>query len=328
MSDLPTSLSALRDGAAVHSPAQRFLVRAAGPDLLPWLERLCSNPMQDIQPGECRRATLMDGKGKLRCDLRVLAPARDDDAPVDEVLLDLPASAHAAMLRLLDMFIIKEQVELSDLRDEFVHLALLGPGTDELLKSCGMRVAPPVGKLDQPRAEAFVVAENLAGTGGVELFVERAAARDMVDAFIAAGAVRATDDALEIARLERGTPRFDKDLTDGVIPLEAQLDDWVSTTKGCYPGQEVVARIRNLGQVARKLVRLEASGEHELSSDTELLGTGDHEGKPAGTLSSWAVDPVGARTLALAYLRRAHWKPGTQVRAGDATFTVHELRAG
>ena len=90
MSDLSTSLSALRDGAAVHSPAQRFLVRAAGPDLLPWLERLCSNPMQDIQPGECRRATLMDGKGKLRCDLRVLAPARDDDAPVDEVLLDLP----------------------------------------------------------------------------------------------------------------------------------------------------------------------------------------------------------------------------------------------
>jgi len=326
MSDLPTSLSALRDGAAVLSPAQRFLVRAAGPDLLGWLERLCSNPMQDITPGECRRATLMDGKGKLRCDLRVLAESSDDDAPVSSVLLDVPASTHSTMLRLLDMFIIKERVELADLRDEFVHLALLGPRASELLKSCGLRVAPPEGRFDQPRADLLMLPENLCGVGGVELFVERESARDLVDALIAAGALRATDEALEITRLEHGVPRFDKDLVDGVIPLEAQLDDWVSTTKGCYPGQEVVARIRNLGQVARKLVRLQADGEHELSADTELLGTGEHDGKPAGTLSSWAVDPSGERTLALAYLRRAHWNPGTQVRAGDALFTVHELR--
>ncbi|GJM21020.1 MAG: glycine cleavage system protein T [Planctomycetota bacterium] len=328
MSDLDTSLTALRDDAALVSPDSRFLVRAAGPDLLPWLERLCSMPVQDIAPDQVRRATLMDGKGKLRCDLRVLSPAseaRDPQTP--SLLLDLPSSTHANMLRLLDMFIIKEKVELTDLFTERVHLALLGPRAGEVLAACELPGVPEAGALVELNPGVLALPENLSGTGGVELFVERESARELVDALLARGATRVDNEALEITRLEHGIPRFDKDLADGVIPLEAQLEDWVSTTKGCYPGQEVVARIRNLGQVGRKLVRLQAEGEHALSADSELLGCGESDGKTAGSLSSWVVDPAGSRTLALAYVRRAFWNSGTQLRVGDVPFTVHDLAA-
>lgn len=314
---LDAQLRALRDGVAFASPDTRSLVRATGPDTLSWLERLCSNPVAQIGAGEVVRATFMDGKGKLRADLRVLA----DGAPADGLLLDIPRAERETTLRLLDMFIIQDDVNLEDVSQSYHHLALLGPGARDLLGQLGFD-APAAGRLSEPREGVLVLEEDLLGSGGVELFVDRELSRDLVAAVLGAGAARASEEALELIRLENGVPRFDKDLRGGVIPLEALLDERVSTTKGCYPGQEVVARIRNLGQVARKLVRLQAAGEHELGEQLELTTA---EGKAAGAISSWAAHPGGGRTLALGYVRRASWKSGTVLRAGEVEFVVHAL---
>jgi folate-binding Fe-S cluster repair protein YgfZ len=101
----------------------------------------------------------------------------------------------------------------------------------------------------------------------------------------------------------------------------------VSVTKGCYPGQEVVARITNLGQVARKLLRLSAPGRVELAPGTALVGMGERAGQDAGKLTSAAWDPLAERTVALGFLKRAFWPAGSVVRAGDAELTVTELKA-
>jgi folate-binding protein YgfZ len=318
--ELAADLDALRAGCAVAEPGLRTAVAVSGPDHRDWLDRLTSMPVKELPPGRAQWTTLMDGKGKLRADLRVLAPAADG------VLLELPASHHAALLRVLDMYILREKVTLGDLSRSHRFVAVLGPQAGAALRAAGL----PEPKDDEALAAPGVLAaarSRLFGAPGADLLVEAGAADELLARLQRGGARAVSVDALQIARLEQGVPWFAEDLADGVIPLEAGLDEHVSITKGCYPGQEVVARIKNLGQVARRLVRLSGAGEHALATGAALVGTGAREGQEAGKVSSSAVDPVARRTLALGYVRRAFWEPGMVLRAGDAELTVAALPA-
>ncbi len=312
-------LAALREGAAFCSPDQRFLVRATGADVVTWLDRLLSLPVADLAAGGVVDACLMDGKGKLRTDLRVVAPG----APADGLLLDLPLSHREALLRLLDMYVIKEDVAFADLSTELRSASLVGPKAAEVLRAAGVE-PPEAGRVACPSEDVFVLPTMLAAAG-YDLFFDGAVGRDLVDGLFAAGAVRTDAAALRVARVVDGVAWFADDLATDVIPLEANLDARVSIHKGCYPGQEVVARILNLGQVARRLLRLAADGEHALEPGTELV---DADGKAVGTLTSCAHDPDTGRTHALAFVKRKGWAEGTTLTAGDATFTVLGPSAG
>jgi folate-binding protein YgfZ len=164
------------------------------------------------------------------------------------------------------------------------------------------------------------------GAPGADLLVPIGEIEPLLAQLVAAGAVRVERPALEALRIARGVPWWPADLAPDVIPLEAGLAADVSITKGCYPGQEVVARITNLGQVARKLLRLSAPGRHELASGTVLTGTGEQAGKEAGKLTSVAWDPLADRTVALGFVRRPWWKDGTVVQAAGSELEVNALR--
>ena len=321
---LAAELAALRDGAAVAEPGRRALVGVGGRDALDWLDRLSSAPVKDLPAGCCRGATLMDGKGKLRADLRVIRLT-------DEWLLEIPASHAPALLRVLDMFILRDQVELRDRSASHRWLAVLGPSAAAVMERCAL---PRPAACDGDGAVAIdaasgalVLPSRLYGAPGFDLALPAAALDALRGRLVAAGATPAGVEALSIARIEAGVPWFAEDLADGVIPLEAGLDADVSITKGCYPGQEVVARISNLGQVARKLVRLSAAWSGDappaLAAGT-LTGTGERAGQEAGKLTSFAHDPTRRRTVALGFVRRAFWEPGTRVQAGEAELVVGE----
>ena len=322
--ELAADLQALRAGAAVAEPGLRTAVAVSGPDHRDWLDRLTSMPVKELPPGRAQWTTLMDAKGKLRADLRVLAAG----AP-DGLLLELPASHHAALLKLLDMYILRERVTLADLARSHRFLAVLGPQAGDALRAAGLLLPAEGEALAAPGVPGVLVAarSRLFGAPGADLLVEAGAADALAARLREGGARAVSGQALRIRRLEQGVPWFAEDLSDGVIPLEAGLDADVSITKGCYPGQEVVARIKNLGQVARRLVALSGAGEHPLTGGAALVGTGAREGQEAGKVSSGAVDPVARRTLGLGYVRRAFWEPGTVLRAGDAELTVAALPA-
>jgi len=321
-------LAALREGAAVAAPDLRAVVGVSGPDTLDWLERLVSAPVKDLPAGCCRWATLMDGKGKLRADLRLIRP------PGGEWLLEIPASHAPALLRVLDMYILRDRVELQDRTASHGFVALLGPRAGDVLAACGLPrpeacggdgavAAGGDGAVGAPGV--LVMPSRLYGAPGFDLLLPAAGREALRARLVAAGAVPVERTALQIARLEHGVPWFAEDLADNVIPLEAGLDDHVSITKGCYPGQEVVARISNLGQVARKLVRLTAEwsggAPPELAAGV-LTGTGEHAGKEAGKLTSLAHDETRRRTVALGFARRAFWAPGTRLAAGAVELQV------
>jgi len=326
---LAEQLAALRDGAAVATPGLRALVGVGGRDATDWLDRLSSAPVKDLPAGCCRDATLMDGKGKLRADLRLIRPA-PDGAWSDEWLLEIPASHAPALLRVLDMFILRDQVELRDRTASHAWLAVLGPRAAGVMEAADLpRPAACDGDgaaVVDASSEALVLPSRLYGAPGFDLALPASGVEALRARLVAAGATSVEREALAIVRLEAGVPWFAEDLSDGVIPLEAGLDAAVSITKGCYPGQEVVARISNLGQVARKLMRLSAEwsgGEPPaLAGGTMLAGTGERAGQEAGKLTSFAHDPTRRRTLALGFVRRAYWAPGTRVAAGAAELQV------
>ncbi len=315
----PAQLRALRAGAAACAPQVRALLAVSGPDHREWLERIASNPVGDLAPGRVAAFTLMDGKGRLRGDLRALAAGVPDG-----LLLDVPEAARAALLKLLDIYILREKVVLQDRSAALRWVHLLGPGAEATLQRTGLP-RPVADEVAQANG-VLAVASRHFGAPGTDLCVAAESVEPLLARLAAAGALRVDRPALEVQRIAAGVPWWPADLAPDVIPLEAGLDADVSSTKGCYPGQEVVARIVNLGQVARRLLRLSAAGRHAVEAGTPLFGTGERAGQEAGKVTSVAWDPLEQRTLALGFLRRPWWKDGTVVKAGGVELGVAPLR--
>ncbi|MHC5209144.1 MAG: CAF17-like 4Fe-4S cluster assembly/insertion protein YgfZ [Planctomycetota bacterium] len=322
MSGPVESTVGLRKDPMLAGPGARALVGISGEDHRDWIDRIASAPLKELARGSFRRATLMDGKGKLRADLRVIA-----EGPDDGLLLEIPASHSAHLLRVLDMYILRDRVTLHDMTVSHAVLSLLGPRAEATLADAGLPAAPAC---DAPGASEGTVARagdtlalpsRLYGVRGTDLIAPATEIAAIERRLSAAGIERATDEELAAARIAAGIAWFAEDLSDGVIPLEAGLDPLVSVTKGCYPGQEVVARITNLGQVSRRLVRLAAPSGRPAPGET-LHGTSSREGQEAGRLTSVAIAPTDGRVLALGFVRRPFWPEGTRVLAGDVELEV------
>jgi folate-binding protein YgfZ len=316
----PAQLRALREAAAACAPQLRAAIAVSGPDHRDWLERLASNPIKALPEGRATGFTLMDGKGRLRGELRAAACGVPDS-----LLLDVPEAARVGLLKALDIYILREKVWLKDLSAEARWVHVLGPRAGEALRVLGL----PAPHGDEALAGGVVLAALASrhfGAEGADLLVAAKDVAPMLARLQDAGVVPVERPALDAQRIARGVPWWPDDLSDAVIPLEAGLDADVSITKGCYPGQEVVARITNLGQVARKLLRLSAPGRVELAAGAPLGGTGERAGQEAGKVTSAAFDPLEERTLALGFLRRAFWPAGTVVRTGKVELEVAELK--
>ena len=226
------------------------------------------------------------------------------------------------------MFIIQDDVQLEDLSADMRVASVLGPKAAEVLSAARLHPPEP-GKVIAPREDVLLLATGAKGMPGFDLVFERNVGRELVEDLLESGAERVEAEALEVERIASGVPFFGPDLSQEVIPLEAGLDEHVSITKGCYPGQEVVARILNLGQVSRKLVRLEAEGAPALEAGAHLSPEGDADGRIIGQLTSVSHDPTSGRTVALGFVRRGSWSEGDRVVTDGDTpvaLTVHDLR--
>src|SRR5437870_9814995 len=219
--------------AAKESLAHRFRPAAVldvrGPDALAFLQGQLTQDLRALAAGETRPAAALTPKGKLLFLARVLG------APGGARLL-LPAGERESALGHLMKFVISQKVEIADRSDAFVRLALYGPGALEF--------AVPEGATRLPE-EGEVATEVLSP----------AAERESLErALELAGSVPLTEEVAEVLRVEAGRPRFGQDADSGNLADEVGLQDAISTTKGCYVGQEIVARMRTYGRVNRRLV--------------------------------------------------------------------------
>jgi folate-binding protein YgfZ len=135
------------------------------------------------------------------------------------------------------------------------------------------------------------------------------------------GAVRGGELVRETRRIEASRPLFGVDMDESHFPLEASLDEAVSFQKGCYIGQEYVARLAHRGHLNRKLSGMSLAGPEAPSRGSAVL----RDGEEVGLVTSAAFSPAMSRTLAFAYLKRGHWEPGTELTVGTKAAVVSSL---
>ena len=311
--------AAAREAVTLHDASYRECVRLTGEDRASFLHGMVTQDVKGLAPGATAYTTLVTVKGAMVADGRLVR--REDD-----LLLDVEPGAGARVREFLDKYLISEDAELHDATAELALLRLLGPHASELLgRVLGESAAPlaPHTTRSVTLAGTPVLLLGAQGHGlpQVDLLVPRAALEAVWTALTGAGAKPLGFEALELLRVEAGVPRFGQDLVETTIPLEANLAHAISYNKGCYIGQEVIARATFRGHMNRTLAGL-LLGDAEAPKGTELL----REGKKVGYLTSVVRSPRLGQWVALGYVRR-EVEPGTALQLGEgpATATVHPL---
>lgn len=306
-----------------------------GPDRFTWLQGMVSNDVRLLEQGVPRlQACILDATGHLLSDLTLINVRQDTPDPFasvpqvgnkDFVLLDLPRENTAKIAMLLDRFLIMEDVEILDVSDWLGCWSLQGPEYAGDLQS---------DIHDQWYSDLiYAVQADYTGSGGIDLYfaAENGAAKDL-ESFPGAQ-TRVGAEAQEILRIEAGFPKYGADMDESVIALEANLGPThISFTKGCYVGQEIIARIESRGHTNRALTGLVGAEGETLTPGTKLfsLPTEGESSRETGRItSSVPFSPaMNGRPIALGYVRHEHRAPGSRLRVGEEgaqTVEVVEL---
>lgn len=298
---LASGLRILTEGCGVLDRSERGKLALAGADAATFLQGQVTNDVEALDPGQGCYAAFLTQKGKMLGDLRILATE-------EELLLDTERSALQALFNLIRRFSVGYDVVLHKRTLERCLISLIGPDA--------RRAA---GAEDLPREEHSHRATEIAGVPvrvvatdvGLDVVADAEHARTLRGALATAGAEPVADDAAEALRVELGRPRFGVDLDETTIPQEAGLNERaVSFTKGCYVGQETVARLFYRGKPNRHLRGLSLSAAASTGDEVRL---GE---RVVGALGSVALSPSFG-PIALALVRREA-EPGITVAVGES----------
>jgi folate-binding protein YgfZ len=218
-----------------------------------------------------------------------------------------------AVYQRFDGFVVMEDVEIVEQSDFLACISAQGPRATE----AWVRQSTGEG--------AFIVPADHTGSGGFDLYVKADEALDLWKRLMEAGGKPVGEDALDILRIEAGFPAYGKELDETIIPLEANLEEThISHTKGCYVGQEIIARIHSRGHTNRALTGLLVDGSQLPRKGDKIVPVSDDTGKPAGWVTSACQSPALRRVIALAFVRHEHRAPGTALRIlrGDGAITA------
>ena len=322
----------IRGGAALIDRYQRGRVAVRGSDRKAFLQALLTNDIAALAPGSGCYAALLTPLGRMVTDMRVFEIG-------DATLLEMPRDLKETVLTRLDQMIFSEDVQLGDLTDALGCVSIQGPMAAAAVGVAltGGAAGPPTDEIGdlvtwsafQNRRVDFdgdvgiLARVDEFGLPGFLIFAAPNRLPAVAAAIAASGAVVPDAEVVETLRVESGTPQFLIDMTDDTIPLEAGIEALaISSTKGCYPGQEVIVRIRDRGhgRIARKLVGLAIDGNDEPSPGDKLVV----DGNDVGHVTSAAYSPALGRAIALGIVHRDHIAPGSRVTVahGDAILTA------
>jgi tRNA-modifying protein YgfZ len=299
-------LARAQDGAVALERPELAAIEVTGADVLRYLHAVSSQHTADLVPGDAAEALLLSPKGRIELAFRLAVTPGG-------VLLDTEAEAAPALAERLARFVFRHDVTVGGPSPG--GASVLGPEARAALAAAGL---PPLPEPGHAGAAGLPLVVHR-GAGGAELVgVEAPAA---LAALAAAGVPVAPAEVAELVRVALGVPRWGRELGDDVLAEEAGLlGSHVHLDKGCYPGQETVARVHNLGQVQRRLAGLRFRGRDLPPPRADLVAA---DGRRAGQLRS-AVRHPRLGPIGLAYLRR-FVEPGALVSAGTATAEVVAL---
>ncbi|HYM56378.1 MAG TPA: glycine cleavage T C-terminal barrel domain-containing protein [Solirubrobacteraceae bacterium] len=303
---LDSEYRALTESCGLLDRSERGKLALTGAEAAEFLQGQVTNDVEALRTGQGCYAAFLTPKGKMLGDLRVLHLG-------DELFLDTERASLQELFNMIRRFKLGRDVELHKRTLERGLLSLIGPEARTVSGADGLG---PAEHDSAPAVLAGVPVQLVATDVGVDVICEAACTAEVAAALD--GAVHVSEAAAEILRVERGRPRYGLDLDDTVIPQEAGLNDRaVSFSKGCYVGQETVARLHYRGKPNRHLRGLRLGGPVERG---EPLRLGERE---VGRIGSAVASPVHG-PIALALVRREA-APGDTVAVGDTTASVVDL---
>lgn len=328
--DVESEYAALRQAAAVVDRSYRTRMSFEGDRRLDTLTGLVTNDVGALQPGAGQYAAALTPRGKIIADIRIFAREM-------ELLVDVPPRASAGWTAMIRKFVNPRTTRYVDRTDALADVGLFGPRSRNIvaaltgLNADALGALAPYGSLTGRIGDgsAFVVRAPDIGLEGYDIIVPADARASVWQRAVELGAAPLGIAAWDIARIEAGRPEWGVDIDDATIPQEANFDELhaISYTKGCYTGQETVARVHFRGHVNRHLRGLTYEGGAPMPRGADVVGDGD---KPVGDVRSSAISPrLGG--VALGMVRR-EITPGAEVRVrwegGETVARVHSLPFG
>src|SRR5215210_3111193 len=322
--------SALHNGALFFDRSDRTRIRFSGAKAADLLTGMVTNDVLGLVAGEGQYAAALTPKGKIVADLRIFALE-------DEFLVDTSAAAAPGWKDMVRKYINPRLAPYHDVTSELSDVGVFG-------RSARLVVSRVIGFDDRDLAglqpygsiarsfgdtKAIIARVPEMDIEGFEIFIPREAADSLTGAFVSAGVAPGSKDTWEIARIESGRPQWGVDMDDSTLPQEANLDELgaISYTKGCYIGQETVARVHFRGHVNRTIRRLRFVTRPAPMKGAELV---DETGKVIGDIRSVALSPRYGG-VALGMVRR-EVQAGTTVQArwsdGECSVQVEQNEKG
>lgn len=323
--------AALRQSAGALDLGFRSRLCLTGADRVRFLNGQVTNNVKDLRMGEGCYAALVTAKGKLESDLNIYSLP-------NEMLLDLEPGLAPHIAQRLEKYVIADDVQVVDAAPHYGLLSVQGPQAESAVRSLGLtetlpaKIAAFVTVQHATLGEIYLMNQPRTGSVGFDLFVPTASLGAVMDKLIAAvkqiGGRACGWQALDMARIEAGIPRFGADMDDSNLAPETGIEERaISYTKGCYIGQEVIARIRTYGQVNKSLRGLRLANDlRELPKKGDKLFHGDKE---VGYVTSALASPALKANIALGYVRKEANQIGTELLlrtpAGDSAAIVSAL---
>ncbi len=311
---------AVRQGVGVVDLSHRGRLRLTGSDRAAYLHRIISNDVEGLAIGEGNYATILTNRGKIIADMNVYVFE-------DSIGIETNPEKTSSLYQELDKYLIADDVTIKNVTERTGAVGVHGPESAQLLQEvCGLDVGclPAyhnlVHEIDGRRI--VCVRANETGELGYNLYTESGSIEWLWDTTLTKGRVFGAQPvgltALNTLRIEAGIPRYGAELDDSIFPQEAELEGAISFEKGCYIGQEIVARMKYRGHPNRLLRGF------EIISDTppqkgDRLFDGDKE---IGWITSAVVSPTFGKTIGMGYVRIAFTDEGSQVEVETAGCRV------
>ncbi|HEY4733725.1 MAG TPA: glycine cleavage T C-terminal barrel domain-containing protein [Gemmatimonadaceae bacterium] len=329
MSEL-NGYSALHNSALYFDRSDRMRIRISGPKAAELVTGMVTNDVSSLEPGEGQYAAALTAKGKIVADLRIFALE-------EGLLVDTSAAAALGWKEMVRKYINPRIAPYHDVTSELSDIGVFGRASRAAVSRTldvddkDLVGLPPYGHIQRPFGDATVVIARVPEIelDGFEIFVPAGVADPLKEKLEAVGVARGTNEVWDIARIESGRPQWGVDMDDTTLPQEVNFDELgaISYTKGCYIGQETVARVHFRGHVNRFLRKVRFVTRPAPPKGAELI---DETGKVIGEVRSAALSPRFGG-VALAMVRR-EIAPGTTLQArwadGECSVQIEQNEKG
>jgi folate-binding protein YgfZ len=291
---------AVRSGGTGFIGMKRGLIAVWGKEAVQFLNGMITNDAAKLEAGAEMLAAFPNAQGRLLALVRVRKTE-------DKFLFETEEATREKIYQNLFRFTFAGDFFVEDLSDKYAYFSIQNASSIQGAKS----------KIQNLEAIEFQT------KSGIDVFVPKDSAENFRNELLNLNAVEISEDVYEILRIENGVPLYGVDMDETTIVPELGIEGLISYNKGCYIGQEIIARIHFRGHVAKQLRGLIFDGENVSVKPNDALTALD--GKNAGRVTSVTFSPKLGKTIALAYVRYDYLAEGTELKTENQTATVKEL---